>query len=165
VDAWLLGVLEKLRDLILTLETQLKALEEDLVQRLQGQELPKGLGELTLVTVDGEICDWTRFHNRKQIGSYTGCCRGEHSSGGKRRVGGIDRMGNGRVRALLVEAVWRFLCWQPGWKAAQRMKVKLADGSSMRKKTVIALARQLAIDLWRWRTSRATLADLGWIAA
>ena len=35
----------------------------------------------------------------------------------------------------------------------------------MRKKTVIALARQLAIDLWRWRTGRATLVDLGWIAA
>jgi len=28
-----------------------------------------------------------------------------------------------------------------------------------------ALARLLAIDLWRWRTKRATLADLGWIAA
>jgi hypothetical protein len=45
------------------------------------------------------------------------------------------------------------------------MKVKLADGTSMRKKTVIALARLLAIDLWRWRTGRATFADLGWVAA
>jgi transposase len=164
VDAWLLGVLGKLRDLILALETQLKALEEQLIERLQGQQRPKGLGELTLVTLDGEICDWARFHNRKQIGSYTGCCPGEHSSGGKRRVGSIDRMGNGRVRALLVEAVWRFLKWQPNWKAAQRMKIKLADGSAMRKKTVIALARQLAIDLWRWRTGRCTLVDLGLIS-
>lgn len=165
LDAWLLGVLEKLRDLILALEIQLKALEEELQQRLQGQERPKGLGELTLVTLDGEICDWARFHNRKQVGSYTGCCPGEHSSGGKRRIGAIDRMGNGRVRALLVEAVWRFLKWQPNWKAAQRMKVKLADGPAMRKKTIIALARQLAIDLWRWRTGRCTLADLGLLAA
>jgi transposase len=158
-------VLEKLRQLIMALETQVQELLGQLKARLQGQTIPKGLGQLTLVTVDNEVCDWHRFHNRKQVGSYTGCCPGEHSSGGKRRVGGIDRMGNGRVRALLVEAVWRFLRWQPGWKAAQRMKVKLADGSSMRKKTVIALARQLAIDLWRWRTGRATLADLGWIAA
>jgi transposase len=165
VDAWLLGVLEKLRDLILALEMQLKALEGDLVQRLQGQQRPKGLGDLTLATLDGEICDWARFHNRKQIGSYTGCCPGEHSSGGKRRVGSIDRMGNGRVRALLVEAVWRFLKWQPNWKAAQRMKVKLAEGPAMRKKTVIALARQLAVDLWRWRTGRCTLTDLGLLAA
>ena len=26
----------------------------------------------------------------------------------------------------------------------------------------VALARQLAIDLWRWRTGRATAAELGW---
>ncbi len=165
LDAWLLGVLEKLRDLILALELQLKALEEELLQRLQGQERPRGLGELTLVTLDGEICNWARFQNRKQIGSYTGCCPGEHSSGGKRRVGSIDRMGNGRVRALLVEAVWRFLKWQPNWKAAQRIKAKLADGQALRKKTIIALARQLAIDLWRWRTGRCTLVDLGLLAA
>ncbi|HOB99420.1 MAG TPA: IS110 family transposase [Verrucomicrobiota bacterium] len=165
LDAWLLGVPQKLRDLILALETQLKALEEELLHRLQGQDRSKGLGELTLVTLDGEICDWARFHNRKQVGSYTGCCPGEHSSGGKPLVGSIDRMGNGRVRALLVEAVWRFLTWQPNWKAAQRMKVKLADGPPMRKKTVIALARQLAVDLWRWRTGRCTLADLGLIPA
>jgi len=133
--------------------------------RVAGQARPKGLGELTLVTLDAEVCDWERFYNRKQVGSYTGCCPGEHSSGSKRRVGAIDRMGNGRVRCLLVEAVWRFLIWQPGWKAAQKMKIKLAAGTAMKKKTVIALARQLAVDLWRWRTGRNTMAELGWVAA
>ena len=147
------------------LEAQLEELEAELVARVKDQVRPKGLGEITLVTLDGEVCDWGRFYNRKQIGSYTGCCPGEHSSGGKRRVGSIDRMGNGRVRCLLVEAVWRFLKWQPQWPAAQKMKVKLAEGSAMKKKTVVALARLLAIDLWRWRTGRATLADLGWSAA
>ena len=165
LDPWVLGLLTPLRALILALEAQVKELLAEIKARVQAQPLPKGLGELTLVTLDGEVCDWGRFHNRKQIGSYTGCCPGEHSSGGKRRVGGIDRMGNGRVRALLVEAVWRFLRWQPEWKAAQRMKAKLADGTSMRKKAVIALARQLAVDLWRWRTGRATMEELGWVAA
>jgi transposase len=165
LDAWLLGVLEKLRELILALEGQLEVLKGQLLQRVAGQPRPKGLGEITLVTLDGEVCDWNRFNNRKQIGSYTGCCPGEHSSGGKRLVGSIDRMGNGRVRALLVEAVWRFLLWQPGWKSAARMKFKLLDGPAMRKKAVVALARQLAVDLWRWRTGRCTLADLGLIAA
>jgi transposase len=165
LDPWVLGLLTDLRLLILALEEQVRALEREIKARVKDQPVPKGLGELTLVTLDAEVCDWRRFHNRKPIGSYTGCCPGEHSSGGHRRVGSIDRMGNGRVRALLVEAVWRFLRWQPEWKAAQRMKVKLADGTSMRKKAVIALARQLAIDLWRWRTGRCTMADLGWVAA
>jgi transposase len=165
LDPWVLSLLANLRTLILALEEQVRALEAEIKARVQDQPRPKALGALTLVTLDSEVCDWHRFHNRKQIGSYTGCCPGEHSSGGHRRVGSIDRMGNGRVRALLVEAVWRFLRWQPEWKAAQRLKIKLADGTSMRKKTVIALARQLAIDLWRWRTGRCTMAELGWIAA
>src|ERR1039457_5606313 len=165
LDAWVLSVLEKLRELILALEAQLKTLEAELVARVKDQPRPKGLGELSLVILDSEMCDWNRFHNRKQIGSYTGCCPGEHSSGHQRRVGSIDRMGNGRVRALLVEAAWRFLLWQPDWKAAQRMKVKLASGTAMKKKTVVALARQLAVDLWRWRTARCTLAELGWVEA
>jgi len=165
LDPWVLGVLAKLRDLILTLETQLAELQTELLARVQAQVTPKGLGGLTLVTLDGEVCDWHRFSNRKQIGSYTGCCPGEHSSGNKRRVGGIDRMGNGRVRALLVEAVWRFLHWQPNWHAALKMKTKLGAGTAMKKKTVIALARQLAIDLWRWRTGRCTLEELGWVPA
>jgi hypothetical protein len=37
---------------------------------------------------------WGGSFTREQIGSYTGCCPGEHSSGGKRRIGSIDRMGH-----------------------------------------------------------------------
>jgi transposase len=165
LDPWVLGVLTKLRDLIEAMETQLAELETELLARVKDEVAPKGLGGLTLVTLDSEMCDWGRFSNRKQVGSYTGCCPGEHSSGNKRRVGSIDRMGNGRVRALLVEAVWRFLQWQPNWKAATKMKTKLGAGTAMKKKTVIALARQLAVDLWRWRTGRCTMTELGWVPA
>jgi hypothetical protein len=42
---------------------------------------------------------------------------------------------------------------------------QVGAGTAMKKKTVIALARQLAIDLWRWRTGRCTLAELGWVPA
>ena len=150
----MLGLLAQLRELILALEAQVQALLAELATRVQDQPLPKGLGALTFVTLEGEVCDWGRFSNRKQLGSYTGCCPGEHSSGGHRRVGAIDRMGNGRMRGLLVEVVWRFRRWQPQWQAAQRTKVKLADGTSMRKQTS-----------WRRRTSLCTLAELGWEAA
>lgn len=165
LDAWLLEQLSALREVIVGLEAQLAALENQLVAGVKDQPLPKGLGKIPLVTLDGEVCDWGRFHNRKAMGSYTGCCPGEHSSGSKRRLGSIDRMGNGRVRTVLVEAVWRLLQWQPQWKSALKYRARLREGAAIRKKTVVALARQLAIDLWRWRTGRATLEDLGWIAA
>ena len=165
LDPWLRAQLAALREVIVSLEAQVEALETELVARVKEQPLPKGLGELSVVTLDGEVCDWGRFNNRKAMGSYTGCCPGEHSSGSKRRLGSIDRLGNGRMRAILVEAVWRLLRWQPQWKSALKYRARLREGAAIKKKTVVALARQLAIDLWRWRTGRASFADLGWIAA
>lgn len=162
LEGWLRDILNKLRELILAMESQLAALEEEILANVKHLQAPKGLGELSLGILEAEVCDWKRFSNRKQVGSYTGCCPGEHSSGGKRRLGSIDRMGNARVRSILVETVWRLLHWQPLWKSARKMQYKLLDGPAMRKKAVVALARLLAIDLWRWRTGRATLADLGW---
>jgi transposase len=77
LDPWLREQLAQLRELILPLEVQLKELEAELVARVKDQPRPKALGEITLVTLDGEVCDWHRFSNRKQIGSYTGCCPGD----------------------------------------------------------------------------------------
>jgi hypothetical protein len=37
----------------------------------------------------------------------------------------------------------------------------MTTATALRKKTAVALARQLATDLWRWRTGRCSLADLG----
>ncbi len=133
------------------------------IEALVGQEkIPTGLGALTVSLLEGEVCDWRRFSHRKAVGSYTGCCPSEHSSGGVQRFGAIDRHGNKHVRVLLVEAVWRLLRWQPNWHARQKYLSKLKHGASLKKKMAVALARQLAIDIWRWRTGRATAAELGW---
>jgi len=39
---------------------------------------------------------------------------------------------------------------------------EVKPGVSLKKKIAVALARQLAIDLWRWRTGRCTAAEPGW---
>ncbi len=143
-------------------KAELTRLSELIEARVAEEQIPQGLGALTLALVEGEVCDWQRFRGRKAIGSYTGCCPSEHSSGGVQRFGHIDRHGNKHLRVLLVEAVWRLLRWQPNWHARQKYLGRLTHGASLKKKTAVALARQLAIDLWRWRTGRATAADLGW---
>lgn len=154
------------------LVTQIRLVKETLTQltvRIEasvvGEKIPVGLGALTVALLDGEVCDWQRFQRRKAVGSYTGCCPSEHSSGGIQRFGHIDRHGNGTVRTLLVEAVWRLLRWQPNWHARLKYLQKLKHGASLKKKMAVALARQLAIDLWRWRTGRCTAAELGWTLA
>jgi transposase len=155
--------LEPVAQEIRNCKAHLDRLTQELEALVAQEKIPHGLGALTVALLDGEVCDWQRFQHRKAVGSYTGCCPSEHSSGGVQRFGGIDRHGNARVRTLLVEAVWRLLKWQPGWHARQKWLAKLQHGASLKKKSAVALARQLAIDLWRWRTGRATAAELGWI--
>lgn len=156
------GQLEPLVAQIRAVKEQLARLTQEIESRVATEKIPVGLGALTVSLLDGEVCDWTRFPHRKAIGSYTGCCPSEHSSGGVQRFGHIDRHGNKHVRVLLVEAVWRLLRWQPQWHARVKYLQKLKHGASLKKKMAVALARQLAIDLWRWRTGRCTAAELGW---
>jgi len=156
--------LEPLRQQIAAAKVQLDRLNQQIEALVVEQRLPKGLGRLTLGLLDGEVCDWHRFKHRKAPGSYTGCCPSEHTSGPNLRQGSIDRHGNKHIRVLLVEAVWRLLRYQPQWHARPKMIVRMTVAGSLKKKTVVALARQLAVDLWRWRTGRASLIELGLIA-
>ena len=155
-------VLETLRPQLEYAQKQVKALTEQLEARVE-TPLPTGLGALTMASFEGEICDANRFGNRKQVGSYIGCCPSVYSSGTTMHQGSIDRHGNKHLRSMLVEAVWRLIRYQPGWKALQRVLKRMTLSVALRKKTVVALARQLAIDLWRVRTGRATWEELGFV--
>jgi transposase len=154
----LIPVVEQIR----AAKAQLDRLSQQIEALVAQEKIPAGLGALTVSLIEGEVCDWRRFSHRKAVGSYTGCCPSEHSSGGVQRFGAIDRHGNKHLRVLLVEAVWRLLRWQPTWHARQKYLQKLRHGASLKKKMAVALARQLAIDIWRWRTGRASAAELGW---
>ena len=159
------GQLQPVMEQIRAAKANLDRLTQEIEALVKEQTIPVGLGSLTVSLIEGEVCDWQRFSKRKTVGSYTGCCPSEHSSGGVQRFGAIDRHGNKHLRVLLVEAVWRLLRWQPQWHARQKYLARLKHGASLKKKIAVALARQLAIDLWRWRTGRASAAELGWKVA
>jgi transposase len=127
--------------------------------------LPAYLGPLTWEVLRREVGDWHRFRNRRQVASYTGLCPSEHSSGTSRLQGSINRHGNPRLRHILVEAAWRLLRFQPTYRPVAKWREDFLDQSrpGRRKKIVVAIARQLAVDLWRLATGRATPAQLGLI--
>jgi len=125
----------------------------------------KGIGLLSSEMLDREVGDWSRFSNRRQIASYTGLCPGEDSSGDSRISLSIDKHGNPRLRTMLVELAWLLPRYQPNYKRLSRWRWVFEPKSkappAMRKKAAVALARQLAVDLWRLRTGRANPQDLG----
>lgn len=134
---------------------------QPLEARVAHEKIPKGLGPLTLALADAEVCDWYRFADRKAPSSHTGCCPSERSTGGVQRTGRIDRHGNAHLRTLLVEAVWRLARWNPAWHAYRKLAGRLNAAGKLPKRWAVALARQLAVDLWRVRTGRSTWAELG----
>jgi transposase len=120
---------------------------------------PKGVGELSTALMDTEVLDWKRFHNRRQVASYTGLCPSEKSSGDSRQQGAVNKHGNARLRHLLVEAIWRLLLQQPSYPPLR--KLRAATGARQRKRWAVAAARRLAIDLWRLKTGQCTAEQLG----
>jgi transposase len=156
-------LLQPLRECILTAHQNTERLTQT-VQAASQSALPFGLGALSNQIIAREIGDWTRFANRRQIASYTGLCPGEHSSGATRRQGPITKHGNPRLRHVLIETAWRLTRFQPGYRAVARYHAVLgAPGSTRpaRKKAIVAVARQLAVDLWRIATGRVRPQDLG----
>jgi transposase len=161
-------MLEGLRKSIQPLHARIRELEQSLAQSRDPSAVrvvPKGVGDRTMDLLETEVGTWERFHNRNQAGSYTGLCSGEHSTGGKRRQGGIDRQGNHRIRKQLVEAVWRMKKWNAGWRAFAKFPHIFGQGANIgpaaKKKAVVACARLLMIDLWRLNTGQTTLENLG----
>lgn len=162
---WLEQRLAVWRRLIAAVQQQLEELTRQ-VEALAPTERPKGLGPLTLGLLIAELCDWSRFTNRKQIGSYTGLCGGVSSSGQSHCDLSITKAGNARVRWALIELAWRMVLYQPQSRAVQRWREQLLNpraAARQKKRALVALARQLAVDLWRWQTGRVTPQQLGWV--
>ena len=139
-------------------DTALGALDQRVAQLSAGKVLIKGLGRLTDAILESEVLDWHRFQNRRQVASYTGMCPSEYSSGESRQQGAITKHGNPRVRHHLVEAAWRLELWQPDYAPLRLLRE--ARGKRARKRAVVAVARHLAIDLWRLATGQTTAEHL-----
>ena len=163
LPVWITLRLEVARPALLSLEQQINALTSEL-EASAPATLPRGVGKLTSVVLTREICDWHRFNNRRAISSYTGLCPGERSSGSKRIPGSVTKRGNPRVRAALVECAWRMVRFQPNYPPVKKRLKVLAKGAratgAQRKKAIVAVARHLAVDLWRLHTGRCTAQQL-----
>jgi transposase len=164
VPGWLKELLQNSQPILWALEQKIGEMTRQL-QAAAFPNQPRGLGALTSILIDREIGNWERFNNRRQVGSYTGLCPGEYSSGHTRLQSCVTKHGNPRLRAALVELAWRLVRFQPNYKPVMKWRRILAKGAlatgAARKKAIVAVARQLAVDLWRIKTGRLTPEQLG----
>ena len=74
-----------------------------------------------------------------------------YDSGGSERELGISKAGRGRMRVLSIQIAWGWLRFQPQSKLSKWYHERYANGGSrMRRIGIVAVARKLMIDLWRY---------------
>ena len=164
LPVWLVERLACFRRVLTTLSAELDTATTALEAAAPARR-PKGLGGLSYEVVEREIGDWQRFNNRRQVGSYTGLCGGVSASGNSQHLLPITKHGNVRLRTALVELAWRLLVWQRDCVLVKKWGPVFGNPKATKaakKKAIVAMARQMAVDLWRWRPGRAKAETFGW---
>jgi transposase len=153
----LVRVHERLR----MVEEQISTLVKEKTQRLKEENakmaqvaqllrLP-GIGPVSSWTFVMEFFGWRRFRNRREVAALAGLTPTPYDSGKRLREQGISKAGNRRVRTLAIEIAWAWLRFQPQSKLSRWFLERFAGGGSrMRRIGIVALARRLLIDLWRF---------------
>jgi transposase len=91
------------------------------------------------------------FASRRQLGSYLGLTPSAYDSGSTTRCQGISKAGNSWSRRILIEVAWLWQKYQPASPLSHWYIQRTAGQSSrIRRIMLIALARKLAISLWRY---------------
>jgi transposase len=140
---------------------QIAQRKKELIQSNK-EALPKGFGAQTMVQMDREIGDYTRFSSRRKVGCFGGLVPGEHSTGPKQRLGSITKVGSPRIRRLITEMVWRLPLFQPHYRPIVQWRERLCGSNKvLKKKAAVAVGRRLLIDIWKMRTGRTTARALG----
>jgi transposase len=94
---------------------------------------------------------YRRFANRRQVASYIGLAPSPYDSGDGRRSQGISKAGNSLVRYTLIQAAWLWIRHQPNSALTQWFHHRTkGQGKRVRCIMIVALARKLAIALWRY---------------
>src|SRR4051794_30964937 len=131
---------------------QVKAASEDAVlEKVRKLQQLVGIGAGSSWVFVMELFGWRTFHNRREVAGAVGLTPTPYNSGDSVREQGISRAGNGRVRKLAIEIAWCWLRLQPDSKLSRWYRQRFGGGGArMRRIGIVAMARRLVIDLWRY---------------
>jgi transposase len=101
-----------------------------------------------------EFFGWRAFRNRREVGALAGLVPTPYQSGDGAWEQGISRSGNRYIRSIAIEIAWDWLRYQSQSKLSRWYQERFGHGSPrLRRIGIVALARKLLIDLWRYLES------------
>ena len=111
----------------------------------------RAIGENTGWTFATEFFAWRDFQNRRQVGGLAGLTGTPYQSGSTNREQGISKAGNRWIRGIAIEVAWMWLRYQPQSELSRWYQQRYGHGNSrMRRIGIVALARRLLIELWKY---------------
>ena len=111
----------------------------------------RGIGMSSGWVLAKELFGWRGFRNRREVAGCLGLTPSPYASGESETEQGISKAGNRRARTLMVELAWSWLRYQPQSELSQWFNRRFAGGGKrLRRIGIVALARRLAIALWRY---------------
>jgi len=111
----------------------------------------RGIGHNAAWLYVMELFAWRGFRNRRQVGASTGLVGTPYKSGTVDHEQGISKAGNKRVRTMAVQIAWGWLTYQRESALTQWYNRRFAHGGPRARKIgIVAVARRLVIDLWRY---------------
>jgi transposase len=132
-------------------QEQLRELKTPAIEKVRLLQKLCSIGMTSSWTFVMEFFAWRKFENRRQVAGALGITPMPYQSGESRREQGISRSGNRRMRAMAVEIAWTWLRLQPQSKLSQWYQTRFGGGGArMRRIGIVAMARRLMIDLWRY---------------
>lgn len=165
LPAWMVEMLESYREIIVHIQKVADTVQRK-IEKAAPKDRPRGLGALGFEEIRREVADFHRFKKQKGPGSYAGLTGGVSATDDDVKDLAITKAGNRRLRTMLLEAAWRWVFYQPECKLVQHWQSILLNPAShrrSRKRAIVAVARQLFVDLWRWQTGRVSPEQLGWV--
>jgi transposase len=138
---------------------QVEAERGDLVRTSGSQDVEKvrqlldlrGIGINSAWLYVMEFFGWREFRNRREVGALAGLTPTPHQSGDEARERGISKAGNRYIRSMAIQIAWAWLRWQPQSQLSRWYEGRFGNGSPrLRRIGIVALARKLLVDLWRY---------------
>ena len=110
----------------------------------------KSIGVHFSTVLAGEVY-YRTFQNRRGVGQYIGLAPSPFQSGDMARDQGIAKAGNGRARKAMIELSWLWLRHQPDSALSKWFRERVGDRKGrVRRIAIVAMARKLAVALWRY---------------
>ena len=109
-----------------------------------------GIGPAISAVMTREVY-YRQFDNRRQVAGFLGLAPSPYDSGEVERSQGISRAGRGQVRGTMMQAAWLWIKHQPKSTLTRWfLERTTGQGGRIKRIMIVAVARKLAIALWRF---------------